>query len=129
VSSHCRSTSPVRCCRTRTPRRTRMKEILRALEVQRWDDHRYYHHSRVNQSLHFVSATSFLCSYALVSFQPVIATLIAWLVAMTAPPSGPFFLVLLGPPGYAVVPLRPDAARARVARRHAAPATGDGSGP
>ena len=53
-----------------------MKEILRALEIQRWDDHRYYHHSRINQSLHFVSATSFLCSYVLVFFQPVIATLI-----------------------------------------------------
>jgi len=74
-----------------------MKEILRALEVQRWDDHRYYHHSRVNQSLHFVSATSFLCSYALVCFQPVIATLIAWLVAMTARQSGHFFFE---PKGY-----------------------------
>ena len=74
-----------------------MKEILRALEVQRWDDHRYYHHSRINQSLHFVSATSFLCSYALVYFQPVIATLIAWLVAMTARQSGHFFFE---PKGY-----------------------------
>ena len=26
------------------------------LRTQRWDDHRYYHHSRINQSLHFVSA-------------------------------------------------------------------------
>jgi hypothetical protein len=68
-----------------------MKEILRALEVQRWDDHRYYHHSRVNQSLHFVSATSFLCSYVLVYSQPVLASLIAWLVAMTARQSGHFF--------------------------------------
>ena len=24
--------------------------------MQRWDDHRYYHHSRINQSLHLVSA-------------------------------------------------------------------------
>jgi len=23
-----------------------------ALAEQRWDDHRYYHHSRINQSLH-----------------------------------------------------------------------------
>jgi hypothetical protein len=29
------------------------------LRTQRWDDHRYYHHSRINQSLHFVSAASF----------------------------------------------------------------------
>jgi hypothetical protein len=74
-----------------------MKELLRALDVQRWDDHRYYHHSRINQSLHFVSATSFLCSYALVYFQPVIATLIAWLLAMTARQSGHFFFE---PKGY-----------------------------
>ena len=74
-----------------------MKEILKALEVQRWDDHRYYHHSRINQSLHFVSATSFLCAYALVFFQPVAATLIGWFVAMTARQSGHFFFE---PKGY-----------------------------
>jgi hypothetical protein len=74
-----------------------MKEILKALEVQRWDDHRYYHHSRVNQSLHFVSATSFLAAYVLLFFQPVIATLLGWLVAMTARQSGHFFFE---PKGY-----------------------------
>jgi hypothetical protein len=74
-----------------------MREILRALEVQRWDDHRYYHHSRINQSLHFVSASSFLCSYVLLFFQPVLATLLAWLVAMTARQSGHFFFE---PKGY-----------------------------
>ena len=26
-----------------------MNSLLRALETQRWDDHRYYHHSRINQ--------------------------------------------------------------------------------
>jgi len=35
------------------------------------DDHRYYHHSRINQSLHFVSASSFLIGYALLFFDPV----------------------------------------------------------
>ena len=35
-----------------------------ALAEQRWDDHRYYHHSRINQSLHLLSALSFLCAYA-----------------------------------------------------------------
>ena len=74
-----------------------MTELLRALEIQRWDDHRYYHHSRINQSLHFVSATSFLCAYALLFFQPVIATLIGWFVAMTARHSGHFFFE---PKGY-----------------------------
>jgi hypothetical protein len=74
-----------------------MKKVLRELAVQRWDDHRYYHHSRVNQSLHFVSATSFLAAYVLLFFQPVVATLIGWLVAMTARQSGHFFFE---PKGY-----------------------------
>jgi hypothetical protein len=74
-----------------------MKGILKALEVQRWDDHRYYHHSRINQSLHFVSASSFLCAYVLLFFQPVLATLIGWFVAMTARQSGHFFFE---PKGY-----------------------------
>ena len=38
--------------------------------MQRWDDHRYYHHSRINQSLHLVSAISFLCAYVLVFIDP-----------------------------------------------------------
>ena len=37
-----------------------MHGFLEALRVQRWDDHRYYHHSRINQALHLVSAISFL---------------------------------------------------------------------
>jgi hypothetical protein len=74
-----------------------MKNMLRELKIQRWDDHRYYHHSRVNQSLHFVSATSFLAAYVLLFFQPVVATLIGWLVAMTARQSGHFFFE---PKGY-----------------------------
>ena len=44
-----------------------MSNFRQALQTQRWDDHRYYHHSLVNQSLHFVSAVSFLCAYALFS--------------------------------------------------------------
>ena len=39
-----------------------------ALREQRWDDHRFYHHSRVNQSLHLFSACCFLTSYALLAF-------------------------------------------------------------
>ena len=74
-----------------------MKKILRELAVQRWDDHRYYHHSRINQSLHFVSASSFLCAYALLWWYPVQAALVGWLVAMTARQSGHFFFE---PKGY-----------------------------
>jgi hypothetical protein len=75
----------------------KMKEILRALEIQRWDDHRYDHHSRINQSLHFVSATSFLCAYALLFTHPVAAALVGWLVAMTSRQVGHFFFE---PKGY-----------------------------
>jgi ferric iron reductase protein FhuF len=74
-----------------------MKEILRALDIQRWDDHRYYHHSRINQSLHLVSATSFLCSYALLFVYPVYAALVGWLLAMTSRQIGHFFFE---PKGY-----------------------------
>jgi hypothetical protein len=59
--------------------------------VQRWDDHRYYHHSRINQSLHLVSALSFLSAYVLVLKDPAIAALIGWLVAMTTRQAGHFF--------------------------------------
>src|SRR3974377_1333074 len=48
-----------------------VNDLLRALETQRWDDHRYYHHSRINQSLHLVSAMSFLCAYVLLFTDPV----------------------------------------------------------
>lgn len=68
-----------------------MKELLRTLEVQRWDDHRYYHHSRINQTLHFVSAASFLSAYALLFTYPAAAALIGWLVAMTTRQIGHFF--------------------------------------
>src|SRR5215472_14178739 len=60
-----------------------MQRFLEALRVQRWDDHRYYHHSRVNQSLHLVSAVSFLAAYAMMFGDPAMAALIGWLVAMT----------------------------------------------
>jgi hypothetical protein len=68
-----------------------MKELLRTLEIQRWDDHRYYHHSRINQSLHLVSALSFLTAYALIFTSPVAAAMVGWLVAMTSRQIGHFF--------------------------------------
>jgi hypothetical protein len=58
--------------------------FLNALRAQQWDDHRYYHHSRINQSLHLVSAMSFLCAYAMAFFDPAMAALTGWLVAMTS---------------------------------------------
>ena len=35
-----------------------MSGFMETLREQRWDDHRFYHHSRINQSLHFISAIS-----------------------------------------------------------------------
>jgi hypothetical protein len=74
-----------------------MQSFLEALKTQRWDDHRYYHHSRINQSLHLVSALSFLAAYVLMFRSPAIAALLGWLVAMVARQSGHFFFE---PKGY-----------------------------
>jgi hypothetical protein len=68
-----------------------MKRFWETLAEQRWDDHRYYHHNRINQSLHLVSAISFLCSYVLVFTNPVAAALVGWLFAMTSRQLGHFF--------------------------------------
>jgi hypothetical protein len=68
-----------------------------ALRQQRWDDHRYYHHSRINQSLHLLSAISFVVAYGVLFLDPPVAALIAWLVSMTSRQSGHFFFE---PKGY-----------------------------
>lgn len=70
------------------------RELLNEL---RWDDHRFYHHSLVNQSLHLVSASTFVCAYILLFYDPAIASLLAWLVAMTSRQAGHFFFE---PKGY-----------------------------
>ncbi len=77
-----------------------MNEFLQALKLQRWDDHRFYHHSRINQSLHLVSAVSFLTAYAFLFTDPVLAALIGWLVSMTTRQIGHFFFE---PKGYDAV--------------------------
>ena len=74
-----------------------VKSFLQALQVQRWDDHRYYHHSRINQTLHLISAISFLLAYALVFTDPAMAALVAWLISMLTRQSGHFFFE---PKGY-----------------------------
>ncbi len=60
-------------------------------------DHRYYHHSRINQSLHLFSAISFVCAYIMVFTNPVAAALSGWLAAMTTRQIGHFFFE---PKGY-----------------------------
>jgi hypothetical protein len=74
-----------------------MKNFLQALKTQRWDDHRYYHHSRINQALHLLSALSFLSAYVLIFTDPVAAALTGWLAAMVSRQLGHFFFE---PKGY-----------------------------
>ncbi len=72
-------------------------KFLEELKEQRWDDHRYYHHSRINQTLHLISAMSFLGAYALIFVNPVMAAFLGWIVAMVTRQIGHFFFE---PKGY-----------------------------
>ncbi len=74
-----------------------MQSFWAELRTQRWDDHRFYHHSRINQSLHLVSAVSFLVAYLTAFTDPARSALIGWLVSMVSRQSGHFFFE---PKGY-----------------------------
>jgi len=74
-----------------------MPSFAEALRTQRWDDHRYYHHSRINQSLHLLSALSFIVAYVTIFHSPAASALIGWLVAMVSRQAGHFFFE---PKGY-----------------------------
>jgi len=65
--------------------------FLEELKEQRWDDHRFYHRSRVNQSLHFFSACCFMATYAALPFAPAEAAVFGWIVAMVSRQIGHFF--------------------------------------
>jgi hypothetical protein len=68
-----------------------MRDLLNELATQRWDDHRYYHHSRINQSLHLLSAISFVVAYGVLFVDPAMAAILAWCVSMTSRQAGHFF--------------------------------------
>lgn len=76
---------PVRTEESTTP------GFFETLAIQRWDDHRYYHHSRINQSLHLLSALCFIASYIILPFEPALAALLAWAISMTSRQAGHFF--------------------------------------
>jgi hypothetical protein len=61
------------------------------LQKQRWDDHRFYHHNRVNQFLHLLSASCFLVSYIMLFFNPALAVLVGWMLAMVLRQIGHFY--------------------------------------
>jgi len=68
-----------------------MRDFLKKIEVLQWDDHRYYHQCRINQTLHLLSAFSFLVAYALLFIDPALAGLVGWLVGMVTRQSGHLF--------------------------------------
>jgi hypothetical protein len=74
-----------------------MLAFFKTLDEQRWDDHRYYHQSRINQSLHLVSAISFVCAYGLLFIDPALAALVGWGISMVTRQAGHFFFE---PKGY-----------------------------
>jgi len=71
--------------------RSTVNGFLQELQIQRWDDHRYYHHSRINQSLHLLSAVCFVVAYLLLLVDPAWAAILAWCVSMTSRQAGHFF--------------------------------------
>jgi hypothetical protein len=73
------------------------KSVFHELHIQRMDDHRFYHHSRINQSLHFLSACAFVLAYGMLFTDPAMAALLAWMIAMTSRQAGHFFFE---PKGY-----------------------------
>jgi len=83
-----------------------MNDLLHELARQRWDDHRYYHHCRINQSLHLLSAVSFVVAYALLLVDPALAAIVGWCVSMTTRQAGHFFFE---PRGYDQVNAASDA--------------------
>ena len=68
-----------------------MQTLLQQIRQLQWDDHRYYHQCRINQTLHLISAISFLLAYALLFVDPASAGIVGWLVGMVTRQSGHIF--------------------------------------
>ena len=68
-----------------------MGEFWKKVEILRWDDSRYYHQCRINQTLHLASAISFVAAYVLMFVDPASAALVGWLVGMITRQSGHIF--------------------------------------
>jgi hypothetical protein len=67
-----------------------MSYVNDTLRTQRFDDYRYYHQSRINQTLHLISAVIFICSYVLLFKDAALAGLVGWLAMLTRQ-TGHFF--------------------------------------
>ena len=68
-----------------------MNNFFDKVRILRRDDHRYYHQSRINQTLHLISAISFLIGYVVLFFDPAMAGIIGWAVGMVTRQSGHIF--------------------------------------
>ena len=68
-----------------------MGSFWEKVESLQWDDHRYYHQCRINQTLHLMSAISFLVAYTLLLIDPAAAACVGWLVGMVTRQSGHLF--------------------------------------
>jgi len=68
-----------------------VSKFLDQIHTLQWDDHRYYHQSRINQTLHLISALSFLVAYAFLFVDPAISGLIGWGIGMVTRQSGHIF--------------------------------------
>lgn len=76
---------------------SRRPSFIEELRRQRWDDHRFYHHSRINQALHLFSSICFMTTYTLLFLDPGAAALLGWVFAMWSRQIGHFFFE---PKGY-----------------------------
>lgn len=68
-----------------------MREFMKKVHLLQWDDHRYYHQCRINQTLHLISALSFLTAYVMLFIDPAVSGIIGWLIGMTTRQSGHLF--------------------------------------
>lgn len=68
-----------------------MQKFFDQVRALQWDDHRYYHQSRINQTLHLFSALAFLVAYVLLFVEPAAAGIVAWLFGMVTRQSGHIF--------------------------------------
>ena len=68
-----------------------MRDFWNRIQLLQWDDHRYYHQCRINQTLHLISAISFLAAYVLLFVDPALAGILGWLVGMVTRQSGHIF--------------------------------------
>ena len=68
-----------------------MGDFWKQVKVLQQDDHRYYHQCRINQTLHLVSALSFIAAYVLLFTNPALAGIVGWLVGMVTRQSGHIF--------------------------------------